>query len=684
MSLTWDWIKKNHKKTPDKDPEKDSIGMEKNHLWILCDATGLECANIPAGHVDPKTVSWAPAKTKRRDYGDKHDPSGKTGCPELLATLDAADARQFIGSKVSGHQIRILVALDDCPGIITRPPPASSTMSDLEQGQALGSHWWSCRNSDVMVGLLHHMTPTPTEDKKDPGPTPSDTHLAGMVCYPSGWIGELLPKLAGEHAVKIAGVFSIPLLALGDLTRKAAASKKPAAALVLGGLQCWLFVVDPGQDLLVAEVFHVGLISLVKAAHDPQDDAGDADFDLHAELGFASRLLKKNNQGAEETLQLLPSQLDDLAQAVAEVILHTLLDRGVGHIDSFYQYGHWAKIDGLTEYFYAPRLLPRIAEHRNKHAKVWQAAQESAGWADSVQPIPDTIKSGTDHRSLLMDIDPKDHARWGLFGNIFPGYEEKIFNDGKYDYYYDKDANKLKNERPERKLRRPINKNETPDNDNQDNGSKDESKNANEDIQSLPAFVKKYFDFFSPDSNKNLLTDKGRKKSNDTKISVAAFVLFSSFLYAFHLFIDARYLDEYNFRTTTLNHIHKQNLESYRNLNVRRLRSTPSVQNVSWAQKLFAISKEINPDIWLTEIRLAEGDGRSSQKRRRLIIHGNIVSPGSGYISSIKDFMQKLNDEKNSFRSGFESIVFKGVELSRDPQDKNGLYRFNLEANFVR
>ena len=107
----------------------------------------------------------------------------------------------------------------------------------------------------------------------------------------------------------------------------------------------------------------------------------------------------------------------------------------------------------------------------------------------------------------------------------------------------------------------------------------------------------------------------------------------------------------------------------------------PDVDKVLWTEKVIAVSKHMNNEIWLTDMYL-KSDSRTVDKTtitsKKLVMEGAVLPSTDGHIQKIADYIEKLQNDKDLFMSDFKDISFQG--LSIDASETDQVVRFSIEA----
>ena len=110
--------------------------------------------------------------------------------------------------------------------------------------------------------------------------------------------------------------------------------------------------------------------------------------------------------------------------------------------------------------------------------------------------------------------------------------------------------------------------------------------------------------------------------------------------------------------------------------------SRVEADKVLWSEKFLAVARHLSPEIWLTDIYLAdeirEFEGRKLTAKK-LVFEGGILPSTDGHILRIAELIDKLLAD-NHFMIDFRDISFAGAKT--DVSEVEEIVRFVIEAHY--
>ena len=102
---------------------------------------------------------------------------------------------------------------------------------------------------------------------------------------------------------------------------------------------------------------------------------------------------------------------------------------------------------------------------------------------------------------------------------------------------------------------------------------------------------------------------------------------------------------------------------------------------VLWTEKFLALSHNMPPAIWLTDVFLADQEqqvGVTKVQTKKMVMEGSVLPSTDGHILHISKYIRALLGDVNEFMRDFKSIEFKGAQIDTGEQEQ--IVKFRIEA----
>ena len=106
-----------------------------------------------------------------------------------------------------------------------------------------------------------------------------------------------------------------------------------------------------------------------------------------------------------------------------------------------------------------------------------------------------------------------------------------------------------------------------------------------------------------------------------------------------------------------------------------------TVDKVLWSEKFLSIADNMDNAMWISDIYLADDTRLISGKTvrsKKLTLEGAILPSTIGHILEISEYMQRLENDKDSFMEDFSDITFGGAKI--DTTEREHIVRFSIDA----